>query len=68
MLVVFIVSMVVAIASAPKPTVPSPAAFEDFDFPQTDEGTPRIVIFGDCWIEGWMVLGVGNYRYTEIKK
>ena len=68
MLVVMIVSTVVAIATAPKPTKPRPAAFEDFEWPQVDEGTPQIVIQGDVWVDGWFILAKGNYRSTEIRK
>jgi hypothetical protein len=25
------------------------------------------VVFGDVWIEGWMVLEYGNYRTEEIE-
>lgn len=49
-----------------KPQQTKPAALEDFDFPQADEGTPQAVFFGDCWTEGWMVLWYGNYRTTKI--
>lgn len=47
--------------------VPPPAAFEDFKFPQFHDGTPVAVVFGDVWLEDWMVLSVTNYRYTPIK-
>jgi len=43
-----------------------PAAFEDFDFPQSAEGTPQIVVFGDVWIEDWTVAWYGNYRNEAI--
>lgn len=52
---------------APKPTSPKPAAFEDFEFPQMEEGTPQAVIFGDCWTSDWMVLWYGNYRTSAVK-
>lgn len=51
----------------PKPTAPKAVAFEDFSFPQFEEGTPQCVFFGDCWTEDWMVLGYGNYRVQPIK-
>jgi hypothetical protein len=60
-------SYLISAALAPKPTTPTPAAFQDFDFPQSVEGTPQAVIFGDVWSADWMVLAVGNYRTTEIK-
>ena len=43
-----------------------PAALEDFDFPQSAEGTPQIVVFGDVWIEDWTVAWYGNYRTEAI--
>jgi len=63
----FLVSMVISAVTAPKPQKPKPAAFGDFDFPQADEGTPQCVIFGDVWIDDWIVLGVGNYRTSAIR-
>lgn len=51
-----------------KPQKTKPAALEDFDFPQAEEGTPQAVYFGDCWTDGWMVLWFGNMRTTKIKK
>jgi len=35
--------------------------------PQSVEGTPQGVIFGDAWISSWMVLAMGNERTTPIK-
>ncbi len=61
----YIVSAAVASRSSSSATR---AAFDDFDFPQADEGTAQTVIFGDVWTESWMVLGVGNYRTTAIRK
>lgn len=65
---VLIASYVLSTVLAPKPATPTPTAFEDIDFPQFEEGTAQAVIFGDVWTSDWMVLGVGNYRVTEIKK
>lgn len=62
-----VVSLIASVALAPKPQKPKPPALTDFEFPQVDEGTPQTVVFGDCWIDGWMVLGVGNYRTTPVK-
>lgn len=67
-IIILIAAYVLSAALQPKQRPPKPAAFEDFDFPQADEGTPQAVIFGDCWIEDWMVLGVGNYRTEAIRK
>jgi hypothetical protein len=67
-LAILVVSYILSVALAPKPPTPQAAAFEDFDFPQSTEGTAQAIIFGDCWVEDWMVLGVGNYRTSEIKR
>lgn len=67
--VLFIVaSFVLSAIFTPKTVAPKPAAFEDFEFPQEDEGTPQAVYFGECWSNGWMVLAVGDYRTTPIRK
>lgn len=66
-LYLMIASIVISIALAPKPIIPQPAAFDEFDFPSADEGTAQCVFFGDCWTEDWMVLTVGNYRTSAIK-
>lgn len=66
-LIQLVASYVISYALRPKPQVPQPTAFEEIKFPQFDEGTPQEVIFGDCWTESWMVLGVGNYRTTPIE-
>lgn len=66
-LAMLVVSFILQVAFTPKQKPPPPTAFEDIDFPQKDEGTPQIVVFGDCWVTDWTVLGVGNYRTTAIK-
>lgn len=66
--VYLVISLYLSYRLAPKTQVRPPEAFEDIDFPQVDDGTPQAVIFGDCWIEDWTVLAVGNYRTTEIRK
>ncbi|RKG29969.1 hypothetical protein D7V21_16720, partial [Acinetobacter guerrae] len=62
----FIASLVISYALQPKPQRQKPAAFEDFDFPTVDDGTPQIVVFGDVWLTDWTVIGVGNYRNETI--
>lgn len=64
-----IASIVITVALMPKvQNNMTPVAFEDFEFPQFDEGTPQAVFFGDCWSKDWMVLTVGNYRTQAIRK
>lgn len=65
---VMVISIIIQIALTPKPQQPRPATFDDFEFPQADEGTPQAVIFGDCWTKGWQVLTYGNMRQTAITK
>ncbi len=65
---IVVVSWFLANAMRPKPATPKPAAFEEFQFPQSAEGTAQIVIFGDVWIDDWMVLGLGNFRSDPIVK
>lgn len=66
-IIILIASYIISAVLAPKPQKPKPAAFDDIEFPQFEEGTPQPVIFGDVWTESWMVLGVGNYRTEEIR-
>jgi hypothetical protein len=65
---VFLVASVAIQAILVKTPSTKPAALEDFDFPQVNEGTPQAVFFGDCWTDGWMVLWYGNYRTSKITK
>lgn len=68
MLLMMAASILISVALMP--SIPQqeqkPAAFEDFDFPQADEGVPQAVFFGECWSSDWTVLAVGNYRTTQI--
>ncbi len=65
-LIIMLISLALAIAMAPKPQAPRPASFDDFEFPQFEEGTAQHVFFGDAWTEDWMVLAVGNYRTSPL--
>lgn len=62
-----IASYMIQALITPKPEKPKPAALEEFEFPQVDEGTPQSVIFGDVWIPDWMVLWYGNMRSSSVK-
>lgn len=66
-LVALVATYAVSALLIPKPQPQKPAAFEDWDFPQFEEGTPQAVYFGDCWTSGWFVLWYGNYRTTKVK-
>ncbi|MBS0599530.1 MAG: hypothetical protein JSR92_19910 [Proteobacteria bacterium] len=64
-IVLLVVSYLLSYANRPKP--PAPAKLSDFNFPQITEGTPQQVVFGDCWVSDWMILGYGKFRTTPIK-
>lgn len=67
-IIILVASYLISAAMAPKQRPPEPAAFEDFDFPQAEEGTPQMICFGDVWLEDWMVIGLGNFRTEAIRK
>jgi len=67
-LAMLVISYIVSYAMMPKTPVQKPEAFNDINFPQSEDGTPQAVIFGDCWSGDWTVLAVGRYRTTEIRK
>ena len=60
-------SFLMSLIMAPKTITQKPAAFEDFEFPQADEGAPQAVYFGECWSTSWMVLAAGDYRTAAIR-
>lgn len=62
-----ITSAVISAVTQPKPQKPKPAALEDFDFPQIEEGSPQTVIFGEVIVEDQFILWYGNLRTTPIK-
>lgn len=66
-LALLVASYAIQVLIAPKPIKPKPAAFDEFDFPQMEEGTPQAVIFGDVWAPDWCVLYYGNYRTSAVK-
>lgn len=66
-IITLVASFALQMILTPRPTAPEAAAFEDFDFPQADEGTSASVVFGDVWIDDWIVLWYGNYSTTDVK-
>lgn len=67
-LVMLVVSALISYAMRPKPPKAKPATLEELEVPTPDEGTPQCVIFGDCWVQDWCVLGLGNFRTSPVKK
>ena len=66
-LLIMVAVYIISYALAGKPPKPKPAALSDFKFPVAEEGTPQYVIFGDVWVEDWIVLGLDNFRVRAIK-
>lgn len=68
-LALLVVSYAIQALTAKKPVVTDakPASFEDFNFAQHEEGTPQPVVFGDAWIEDWMVLYYGQLLTEPIR-
>jgi hypothetical protein len=65
-LVMLVVAYILQALLVKRPKV-KPAALEDWDFPQFEEGTPQTVFFGDCWQDGPQMVWHGNYRTKKIK-
>lgn len=61
-----VVSYVITSMLMKRPKI-KPAALDDWDFPQSEDGTPQTVFFGDCWATGPMVVWYGSYRTIKIK-
>ncbi|WP_150523846.1 hypothetical protein [Roseibium sediminis] len=62
-----VASYAIQLLLAPKQKAPDAATFEDFDFPQFEEGTPEAVYFGDCNAPDFFVVWYGNFRTSPIK-
>ena len=62
------VSYAITASMSKRAPAKKPAALDEFDFPQADEGTAQAVVFGDVWTEDWMVLWYGDYQVQPIKK
>ncbi len=67
-IVLIIASFIIQALSTKKAAQPKPAAITDFQFPQSAEGQPQAVIFGDAWINDYQVLWFGNFRTSKIKQ
>lgn len=65
-IVLLIASYAISALTARRPPDAKPAAITDFQFPQSAEGTPQAVLFGDCWIVDYQVLWYGNLRNAKI--
>jgi hypothetical protein len=62
-----VASYVITTLITPKTTnTNAPSLLQDFQFPTTAEGTPKTVIFGDCWSGDWTVLWYGDFDVQPI--
>lgn len=67
-IVMLVASFAITALTTPRPKTQEvkPALITDFQFPQSAEGQPQSVIFGDVWSPDYQVLWYGNYRNTPI--
>ncbi|MDE4924373.1 hypothetical protein PQH03_07000 [Ralstonia insidiosa] len=66
-LVIMVVSYILSVALKPHPQDPPSATLQDVNVPTVDQGTPVPVVFGEVWVENWMVLWYGDLRVAPIK-
>ncbi|WP_273650018.1 hypothetical protein, partial [Pseudomonas aeruginosa] len=64
---ILVASYLISSATSAKAPKPKPEALTSEDLPQTEDGTGHYVIFGDVWIEDWIVLGTGHERMQAVK-
>ena len=65
--VMMVASYVITSTMTPGQQGPKRSTFEEFDFPQADEGVPQAVVFGDVWCPDWQVLGYGDFQVETIE-
>ena len=67
-LVIMVVSIIIQLVTRPHPPKPPAATLNDINIPTIDQGTPIAVVFGEVWVDNWMVLWYGALRTTPIKQ
>lgn len=67
-LVMMVASYAITALTQTKTATQKPQSITDFEFPQSAEGQPQAVIFGDCWSPDHQILWYGNYRNSEIRQ
>lgn len=65
---VFVVALVVAYATTPKPQSQPPAGLGDIKAPTAEEGREIPVLFGTRDLEGPNVVWYGDFRAVAIRK
>jgi hypothetical protein len=66
--VVFVVSLIIAVSTMPKPQSRRPDAFEDIDAPTAEEGREIPVLFGTRMIEGPNLVWYGDFKSSPIQR
>lgn len=66
-LVMLVASYAITALTQTKTATEKPKSITDFEFPQSAEGQPQAVIFGDCWSPDHQILWYGNYRNSPIR-
>lgn len=64
----FVVSLVVAYASMPRPQSQPPAGFGDLKVPVAEEGLEIPVLFGTRLLKGPNVIWYGDFKTKAVKK
>ncbi|MES0340690.1 MAG: hypothetical protein ABUK08_00080 [Candidatus Humimicrobiaceae bacterium] len=65
--VVLIISLLVAYATAPKAPEPKPPVLADIEVPTAEQGRPIPVIFGTRILKSPNVIWYGDLRYKAVK-
>lgn len=66
-LIVFIISLAVCLAMAPKSTQPKPASLSDMDVPTAEPGRPVPVVFGTRLLKSPNIVWYGHLKYKAVK-
>jgi hypothetical protein len=66
--VVLIIALVVAVATAPKTPEPKNPTLEDIEVPTAEQGRPIPVVFGTAILKSPNVVWYGDLRYKAVKE
>lgn len=66
-LVMLVASYAITALSQNKTSTEKPKSITDFEFPQSAEGQPQAVVFGDVWSPDHQILWYGNFRNSEVR-
>jgi len=66
-LIIFIISLVVCYAMAPKATQPAPASLSDMDIPTAEPGRCIPVVFGTRLLKSPNIVWYGDLRYSPVE-